>query len=66
MMNVYNVHLDILLKTALQFWATCTELGYCVFLGFGFLHFWPHHEACGILVPGPGVETVPSTVETQT
>ena len=66
MMNAYNVHLDILLETALQFWATCIELGFCVFLGFVFLLFWPHHQACGILVPVPGIKTVPCTVETQT
>ena len=35
------------------------ELGFCVFLGFVFLLFWPHHQACGILVPGQGIETVP-------
>ena len=27
-----------------------------------FLFFWPHHEACGILVPQPGIEPGPSTV----
>ena len=27
--------------------------------------FWPHHAACGILVPGPGVEPGPSSVRAQ-
>lgn len=48
MMNAYNVHLDILLKTALQFWATCIELGFCVFSWFRFT-FLTHHQACGSL-----------------
>ena len=25
--------------------------------------FWPHHEACRILAPGPGIEPMPSAVE---
>ena len=28
-----------------------------------FLSFWPHHAACGILVPRPGIEHVPPEVE---
>ena len=27
--------------------------------------FWPCHVACGILVPGPGTEPVPSAVKVQ-
>ena len=27
--------------------------------------FWPHHAACGILVPRPGVEPRPSAVKAQ-
>ena len=27
--------------------------------------FWPHHEACGILVPKPGIKSVPAAVEAQ-
>jgi len=30
---------------------------------FFFLTLWPHCEACGILVPQPGVEPVPPAVE---
>ena len=22
-------------------------------------HFWPNHKACGILVPQPGIESMP-------
>ena len=28
-----------------------------------FLVFWPHHAACGILVPLPGIEPVPPAVK---
>ena len=28
-----------------------------------FFFFWPHHAACGILVPRPGIEPRPPTVE---
>ena len=28
-----------------------------------FLIFWPHHAACGILVPRPGIEPTPPAVE---
>ena len=33
--------------------------------GFGFLvfFFWPHHAACRILVPQPGIEPTPLAVE---
>ena len=27
--------------------------------------FWPHHVACGILVPWPGIEPIPCAVEVQ-
>ena len=27
--------------------------------------FWPHHEACGILAPRPGIEPVPSAVKSR-
>ena len=30
-----------------------------------FLFFWPHHVACGILVPRPGIEPGPSSVKAQ-
>ena len=30
---------------------------------FCFYFFWPHHTACGILVPLPAVEPVPPVVE---
>ena len=33
----------------------------CVCVCWGF--FWPHHTACGILVPGPGIEPVPPALE---
>ena len=32
---------------------------------FIFIYFWPWYVACGILVPGPGIEPVPPTVEAQ-
>ena len=32
------------------------------FCGFFFFFFWPHHGACGVLVPQPGVEPAPSAV----
>ena len=35
-----------------------------LFVCFLFL-FWPHLEACGILVPRPGIEPMPPTVEAQ-
>ena len=42
------------------------------FLPFFFLNeilfiylFWPHRAACGILVPQPGIEPMPHTVEAQ-
>lgn len=25
--------------------------------------FWLHHAACGLLAPGPGIESVPPTLE---
>ena len=28
-----------------------------------FFFFWPHHTACGTLVPRPGIEPVPPAVE---
>ena len=31
--------------------------------GFYFLFFLPHHSACGILVPRPGIEPTPLAVE---
>ena len=34
-------------------------------MGFFFWFFWPHHTACGILVPRPGIEPVPLAVEAQ-
>ena len=30
-----------------------------------FFFFWPHCEACGILVPQPGIEPVPSATTVQ-
>jgi len=33
-------------------------------ISFFFL-FWPHHAACGILVPQPGVEPAPPALEVQ-
>ena len=30
-----------------------------------FFFFWPHHMACGILVPRPGIELVTSAVRAQ-
>ena len=30
-----------------------------------FILFFPHHHACGILVPQPGIEPVPLAVEAQ-
>ena len=30
-----------------------------------FFFFWPHHAACGVLVPRPGIEPRHPAVETQ-
>ena len=30
---------------------------------FFFFSFWPHRAACGILIPGPGIEPTPPAVE---
>ena len=36
------------------------------FLGlFFFFFFWPHHAACWILVPQPGMESGPSSENTK-
>ena len=29
------------------------------------IYFWPHHAACGILAPCPGIEPAPSALEAQ-
>ena len=29
------------------------------------IFFWPHHKACWILVPQPGIEPIPPTMEAQ-
>ena len=40
------------------------NLRHCLFLFFLFFFFWPHHHvACRILVPLPGIEPMPLTVE---
>ena len=33
--------------------------------GFFFFFFWLHSMACGILVPGPGIEPMPPAIEEQ-
>ena len=38
----------------------CWRMGWSFCL---FLIFWPHHAACGILVPWPGIEPAPPAVE---
>ena len=43
---------------------TLTGMGF-LFPDFFFFFFWPHHAACGILVPQPGIEPVPPAVEAQ-
>ena len=37
----------------------------CTFFFFFFPFSWLHHVACGILVPQPGIEPVPSAVKAQ-
>lgn len=41
--------------------ATVKVLPITVFLSFSlfYFYFWPHHEACRILVPQPGIESRP-------
>ena len=39
----------------------CVSVWYYFFLSF----FWPHHTACGTLVPRPGIEPVPPAAEAQ-
>ena len=43
-------------KGFLLFFSQKTLLG-------NFIFFWPYHAACGILVPQPGIEPMPPTVE---
>ena len=39
------------------------EIGAHVFFFFFFSTFWPHHLACEILVPRPGIEPIPPAVK---
>ena len=42
-----------------------TAQRYVFFFSIFFLSFWPHHAACGILVPQPEMEPAPPAVEAQ-
>ena len=44
---------------------SCEDLSVCnIYLFFNFI-FWPHHVACGILVPQPGIGLAHPAVESQ-
>ena len=55
-----NVWKDLCQRLICGWW----DLGiYIFFFSSSFFFFWPHHMACGILVPRPGLE--PPAVEAQ-
>ena len=64
MKQCYNKLNKILLKKGLNQrvgYRLCSSLRSLKLFGF----LWPHHAACGILVPQPGIEPVPPVVKAE-